>query len=238
MPELAYDLITQLTASAVYCKNICKGMMTIKILGVVGSKRKNGNTATLVLKALEAAKNEGVDTEIIYLGDYAIADCHGCEGCQDAFACVIDDDMQEIYPRLLEADAIILGSPTYFYNMSADMKALIDRCYCFETFAKDDRSVWLSINEVLGSRYAAVIAVCEQHAEIDMGNTVENIVKPLEALGYRAIDTVKAFGLFKRTDAANDECILNKAAEAGKKLAKTLKLKAETETKWQRMKQG
>ncbi|MGI6412408.1 MAG: flavodoxin family protein [Syntrophomonadaceae bacterium] len=207
-------------------------MLIIKLLGIVGSKRKNGNTAAIVQAANEAARKEGIETEVIFLSDYAIADCNGCEGCKNTYKCVIDDDMQKIYPRLLEADAIIIGSPTYFYNVTADVKAFIDRCYCFEVFAEDDRSVWMGINEVLGIKYAVVVAVCEQYSEADMGHTVEAMVKPLEALGYRVIDTIKAFGLYKPGEALNDAIILKQAAEAGKKLAKTLRLRKEVERKW------
>jgi len=170
-----------------------------------------------------------METELIFLGDYNIADCTGCEGCKDTYQCVIDDGMQKIYPRLLEADAIILGSPTYFYNVTADVKAFIDRCYCFEIFADDDRSVWMGLNEALGGKYAAVIAVCEQYTEADMGYTAEAMAKPLEALGYRITDTVKALRLFKKGEALKDKETLEQAENAGKKLAKTLKLRADVE---------
>lgn len=206
-------------------------MLIIKILGIVGSKRKNGNTSTLIQRAIETAREEGIESEVIFLGDYNIVDCNGCEGCKNTYICVVNDDMQKIYPLLLEADAIILGSPTYFYNVSAGVKAFIDRCYCFEMFAEDDRSVWMGINEVLGVKYAVVISVCEQYSEVDMGHTAEVMVKSLEALGYRVIDTVKALGLFKQGDALNDEIALEQAAEAGKKLAKTLMLRKEVERK-------
>jgi len=208
-----------------------KGVFIIKILGIVGSKRKHGNTSILVQKAMEAAREEGIETEVIFLSDYTIAGCTGCEGCENTYKCVINDDMQKIYPRLLEADAIILGSPTYFYNVSADVKAFIDRCYCFEIFAEGDRSVWMGINEVLGGKYAVVIAVCEQFSEADMGYTAEAMVKPLEALGYRVIDIVKVLGLFKKGEALNNEKALEQTAKAGKKLAKTLKLRKEAERK-------
>jgi multimeric flavodoxin WrbA len=203
----------------------------IKILGIVGSMRKNGNTSTLVQRALETAKEEGIETDVIFLGDYIITDCIGCEGCKDSYKCVVNDDMQKIYPLLLEADAIILGSPTYFYNVTANVKAFIDRCYCFEMFAEDDRSVWMGINEVLGGKYAVVIAVCEQTMEVDMGYTAESMVKPLEALGYRVIDTVKALGLFKKGEALKDKELLDQVAKAGKKLARTLMLRKEVERK-------
>jgi len=197
----------------------------------VGSKRKNGNTSLLVQRAVEKAKEEGMETEVIYLGDYSIADCTGCEGCRDTYKCVVNDDMQKIYPLLVEADAIILGSPTYFYNVTADVKAFIDRCYCFEMFAEDDRSVWMGIHEALGGKYAVVIAVCEQYSEEDMGYTAEGMAKPLEALGYRVIDTVKALGVFKKAEVLKDEKILEQAAKAGERLAKTLKLRKEVERK-------
>ncbi|EEG78637.1 flavodoxin family protein [Dethiobacter alkaliphilus] len=200
----------------------------MKVLGIVGSKRKKGNTSILVQSALRKAEAEGMQTDLIFLGDHSIAGCTGCEGCKDTYRCVIDDDMQKIYPLLLEADAIILGSPTYFYNVTADVKAFIDRCYCFVTFADDDRSVWVSINEAQGGKFATVIAVCEQYSEADMRYTPEAMALPLEALGYRVIDKVKVLKLFAAGEARQDKISLEQAAKAGERLAKTLKLKQET----------
>ncbi len=153
----------------------------MKILGIVGSKRKNGNTATLVQAALKSAEINGIETHIEYLGDYNINGCTGCEGCKDTYKCVVDDDMQKLYPLILEADAIILGSPTYFYNITSIVKAFLERLYCYEIFDKDDRSIWLPFNEVLGVKYATVIAICEQNNENDMGFTAEAMKLPLES---------------------------------------------------------
>ncbi len=203
----------------------------MKILGVIGSNRKKGNTSRLVQEVIRAAQQEGAETEIIFLGDYSIKDCTGCEGCKDTYKCIINDDMQKIYPLLLEADGIILGSPTYFYNISANMKAFIDRCYCFEVFAEEDRSCWLSINEVLGGKYAAVIAVCEQHDEKDMGFTPEAMSKPLEALGYRVVDTVRVLELFKADEASRNDKAIEQSRKAGKRLVKTIKLRKYVEMK-------
>lgn len=208
----------------------------MKILGIIGSKRKTGNTSCLVQTALKAAQKKGAETELIFLGDYSIKDCTGCEGCKDTLKCVINDDMQKIYPLLLEADGIILGSPTYFYNISADMKAFIDRCYCFEIFAEDDRSCWMGVNEVLGGKYAVVIAVCEQHDENDMGFTPAAMSKPLEALGYRVVDTVRVLGLFKTGEAAQNNQALERSRQAGEKLAKIIALRKDMETKIEEIK--
>jgi len=197
----------------------------VKILGVVGSRRKNGNTATLVSEALKSAHEQGIETEIIYLGDYEYRGCNGCEGCWNSFNCIVDDDMQKLYPLIDEADGIILGSPTYFYNITSEMKAFIDRMYCYETYDEEDRSVWLNKNEIQGIKYAAVIAVCEQDNEADMGFTADAMKMPLEALGYRVVDTVKAIHLFKKNEAARSKAEMQKAFEAGEKLARTLKLR-------------
>ncbi|WP_416175568.1 flavodoxin family protein [Clostridium sp.] len=203
----------------------------MKVLGVVGSKRKNGNTAYLVKQALDAIESKEIETELIFLGDYNINECTGCEGCKDTCKCVIMDDMQKLYPKILEVDAIITGSPTYFYNITADMKAFIDRLYCFEIFDEDDRSVWSSINEVLGGKYAVVIAVCEQNDEKDMGFTAEAMSRPLEALGYRVIDNVKVLNSFKKGDVLKNQDALEQVKRAGKKLEKMIKLKKNTQKK-------
>jgi len=201
----------------------------MKVLGIVGSRRKNGNTAYMVQEALNEIKSKEVETEMIFLGDYSIRGCIGCEGCKNTYKCVILDDMQKIYPLILNSDAIVLGSPTYFYNITSDMKAFIERLYCFQIFAEDDRSVWSSINEVLGGKYAVVIAICEQNDEKDMGFTPEAMSKPLESLGYRVVETVKILKSFKKGDVLQNQDAIEQVKRAGEKLKKTIKLRKETE---------
>lgn len=201
----------------------------MKVLGIVGSKRKNGNTAYLVEQTLKVMESKGVETELVFLGDYNISGCTGCEGCKDTYKCVIKDDMQKIYPLILNSDAIVLGSPTYFYNITAAMKAFIERLYCFQVFAEDDRSVWSSVNEAIGGKYAVVIAICEQNDEEDMGFTAEAMKKPLEGLGYRVISTVKVLKLFKKGDVLQNQIAVDQVKIAGEKLEKTFRLRKETE---------
>ena len=185
----------------------------------------------LVQQALDAIASKEVETELIFLGDYNIRGCTGCEGCKNTYKCVIMDDMQKIYPLIMNSDAIVLGSPTYFYNITADMKAFIERLYCFQVFAEDDRSVWSSINEALGGKYAVVIAICEQNDEKDMGFTAEAMSKPLEGLGYRVVETVKILKLFKKEDVLQNQDALEQVKRAGNKLGKTIKLRSETQEK-------
>lgn len=203
----------------------------MKVLGIVGSARKNGNTAYLVKQALLSIESKEVETNLIFLGDYNIRGCIGCEGCKETYKCVIMDDMQKLYPLILDSDAIVLGSPTYFYNITSYMKAFIERLYCFQIFSEDDRSVWSSINEVLGGKYAAVISICEQNDEKDMGFTSDSMSKPLEGLGYRVVSTVKILNLFKNSDVLQNQNALEQVQRAAEKLKKTYILKKETEKK-------
>jgi len=195
------------------------------VIGISGSPRKNGNTSFLVRQALEEIKNQGIDTELIELSDYRIADCRGCEGCRQTYACVIRDDMQKIYPLLEKADAVILGSPTYFYDVTALMKAFLDRLYCYEVFDDDDRSVWMSVNEALGGKLAAVISVCEQKKAQDTGYAAKTMRLTLESLGYRVTDCAEVIDLFKKTEAREDSAAILEVKSLGHRLAKTLLLK-------------
>lgn len=92
------------------------------------SPRFGGNTETLVKEALAGAiETCDVDVEMIHLGLYKIGPRRACEVCPPKNKlCIIDDDMQRIYDKLLEADALVIGSPTYFGNISSQLKALMD----------------------------------------------------------------------------------------------------------------
>ncbi|MCK9362560.1 MAG: flavodoxin family protein [Syntrophales bacterium] len=99
----------------------------IKLLGIYGSPRKGGNTDALLAEALKGAKAAGARVESLRVSDFKITPCRGCHDCSREGICKINDDMQEIYPRLLDADIVILASPIYFYGVTGWTKALIDR---------------------------------------------------------------------------------------------------------------
>ena len=101
----------------------------MKIVGIVCSPRKGGNTEILVTEALNAAREAGSETELILVADSEIAPCDGCNACSKGGVCWIEDDMQDIYRSFEEADGIIFGTPSYFNNVSAQAKAVIDRTY-------------------------------------------------------------------------------------------------------------
>ena len=103
----------------------------MKVIGIFGSPRRGGNTELLLEEALKGAEKEGGEVERLRLTDFNITPCKACHGCDQTGECVIEDDMQKIYPKLLEADIIILASPIFFYGISAWAKALVDRCQAF-----------------------------------------------------------------------------------------------------------
>ncbi|MEK7848492.1 MAG: flavodoxin family protein, partial [Chloroflexota bacterium] len=104
----------------------------MKVLGIVGSPRSQGNAEILLEEALAAAREAGAETEMIRLRDKDLSFCDGCDTCRVNRRCHIKDDMPEIHARMLEADGIIISSPVYFWALSAQTKLLIDRSYAFE----------------------------------------------------------------------------------------------------------
>jgi multimeric flavodoxin WrbA len=98
-----------------------------KILGICGSPRKNGNVQIMLESALEAAREEGAETELILLGGKNIKPCDACESCEKTHRCHIKDDMQDIFPKLWQADGIIIGSPTYGLSISSQTRIFLDR---------------------------------------------------------------------------------------------------------------
>ena len=103
----------------------------MKVLGIVGSARKGGNTEILIKEALAAAQEAGAETEIVLVNGKNIAPCDGCSSCFKTGVCRIQDDMQEIYGQMEKADAILFGSPVYFGSVSAQLKAIMDRTFMY-----------------------------------------------------------------------------------------------------------
>ena len=196
----------------------------MKIVAIVGSPRKKGNTDILVDYVIKGAQKFGAIVHKIYLSDYKIQHCMACEKCAKSFHCVIHDDMQKIYSLMEESDGIILGSPTYFYNVSGLMKNFIDRLYCYDFFDETDRSVWIGRQELFGPRYAVTVAVCEQETIEDMGCTADIMNKSLQAIGYRVVNTIKGLHVFKKGEINQQKNICLTAELAGEKLGKTILL--------------
>lgn len=99
----------------------------MKVIGIVGSPRKNGNTEILTRHTLKAIAEEGLDTELIRLAGLDIRPCNACMVCKEEERCPIDDDLFPIYTKMKAAEAIILASPVYYGSATALLKALMER---------------------------------------------------------------------------------------------------------------
>jgi multimeric flavodoxin WrbA len=109
----------------------------MKVLGLIGSPRKNGNTDLLVSRILDGASVNNYLTEKLYLYDLDISPCVDCRGCKKGnFQCVVDDGMQILYPKLEGVDVIIFGTPLYWYGPTGKMKLMIDRLRPFTASKK------------------------------------------------------------------------------------------------------
>ena len=181
-----------------------------KILGVVGSPREKGNTHILVSRILEGAKAEEADTELLFLGDLRIRECDGCHTCWKGRGCSKKDDMNSVYPKIIESDVIVFGTPVYWYGPTALMKCFIDRFVYFN--CPENRS------KIKGKSAVLAIPFEENNPE-----TAELVIKFFEkSLGYLEMTItgkIIAPGVSARGDILGKEEVLEKGYELGRKLS-------------------
>jgi multimeric flavodoxin WrbA len=139
------------------------GIMT-EILAIYGSPRRKGNTALLLKKAVEGAREVNAQVQEIVLRDLKISPCLEIYGCKETGRCIIQDDFQPLYDKLVNCQGLILASPIFFYTVSALTKALMDRCqslwvkrYWIEKtpFGKKDfskKGLFISVGATTGKR--------------------------------------------------------------------------------------
>ena len=126
-----------------------------RVLILASSPRKNSNSTILALKAAEGVRAEGGEADVVEIGHLKIAPCNACDSCltKPEAGCVIKDDMQPLYAKIRAAQGIIFATPVYWFNMSAQMKLLIDRAYAIQdkeyfAFTGKDVGVILTYGDV------------------------------------------------------------------------------------------
>jgi multimeric flavodoxin WrbA len=102
-----------------------------RVLGIVGSPRRNGNTDILVNRVLEGARSTGAETDVVHLDELDIEQCDGCHRCWREGKCRWQDDMPIIYDKIADCDVLVLGTPVYWFGPSAMMKGCLDRFVYF-----------------------------------------------------------------------------------------------------------
>lgn len=136
----------------------------MKYVILMGSPRKNGNTNAILEPFADALRIQGQETEIFWLYDMAIAGCRACRACQEDWSvvgCCIDDDMQQIFSAVQQADMIVLASPIYSWYCTAPMKAVLDRLvYGLNKYygEKKGPSIW-------AGKHVSIITTCGYRPE-------------------------------------------------------------------------
>jgi multimeric flavodoxin WrbA len=119
-----------LNPGTLFAVNFLSGEMNMKVVAFNGSPRKGGNTEQAILTVFKELKTEGIATELIQIGGSDIRSCTACYQCfakKDKQCAIKNDALNDYVAKMIEADAIIIGSPVYFSNVTADVKAFIDR---------------------------------------------------------------------------------------------------------------
>jgi len=187
----------------------------MKVVAFNGSARKNGNTAILINYVLKELENEGIETELMQLSGKKIRGCIACMKCfenKDQRCSVIDDDLNSCIEKMVAADGIILGSPTYFANVSTEIKALIDRAGM--TSIANDRMLKRKVG-------AAVVAV-RRGGSIHAFNAMNHFFFIEEMIVPGSTYWNMGFGMDKG-DVENDAEGINTMKVLGKNMAWLLK---------------
>jgi len=192
------------------------------VLGVGGSPREGGNTEALLERFLNGAAAGGARTELVLLRRLTVLPCQACERCRRDGRCTkLLDGMQDMYPKIKEAKGLILGSPVHSHNLSASLKAFLDRLYCFYDFGPDRPR--RAVSRLAGQgRKALVFAVGEQMEEAGLGLALPAMSLPLSSLGYEVMGELAAPGFFDLGSVAKDRDLLARAFAQGQRLAEAL----------------
>ncbi len=139
----------------------------MKVIAINGSPRKNGNTYDLINLVFDELHKEGIETELIQLGGKQVRGCMACMKCfQNADQQCVNktDEINEIIEKMRDADGIILGSPTYFANVSTEMKALIDRAGL----------VGIANNHMFKRKVGAAVVAVRRGGSVDVFNSINH----------------------------------------------------------------
>lgn len=185
----------------------------MKVIGIVGSPRKNGNTNILVQQVLEGAAEAGAETRNFILNEMNYRGCQGCGYCKSHDKCKLEDDLVEVFDELASADGVVFGSPIYFGQFTGQMRLFLDRCY---SLINADFSPRLPAGKkavIIGTQgapdAAAFKGVYEEFGRQVSGFMCMDLKDTIIGVGYHAPGEVK-----------NEPELMEKAKNAGHNLLK------------------
>ena len=177
------------------------------VLGFNGSPRIDGNTDRLVKAVLAGAADAGAAIVHRQLSGMSLAWCAACMACREKAACVIQDDMSKVVQEILQADALVLGSPVYMWQMSGQAKTFMDRLYPVLNADFTTR---------LTQRPKMILAFTQGHPEADYFKPYFDQTRAvLEFLGFRVVDIISAVGTRAPDDIEKQPDVLARARDLG-----------------------
>ncbi|MBI5576962.1 MAG: flavodoxin family protein [Deltaproteobacteria bacterium] len=183
----------------------------MKIVGIVGSPRRGGNTETLAGAVLAGAAAAGADTETIRLTDLAIKGCQACMYCRSHEECATRDGMQDVYRAIEAADKVVIGSPVYMFQMSSQTKAFMDRLYRY-----------LNNDFTSRVRKETVLVFAQGDPGLEAFRPYfDHVSNAYSLLGFPVVATVVGGGTNEAGGIAKDSETMGRARAAGAALAGT-----------------
>ena len=182
----------------------------IKILGLNGSPKKNGNTYTLMSWVLEGCKQAGAKIELIHVRDFNITYCQGCHSCLRTGECIIQDDLVEVYQKLNGADGIVVGSPVYSGEPTGYLKILIDRLTLLKLYS-----------DILNSQNSVGVTTSGIAPTKKLAKRIANFFG--RRVGIIGVKTASIKRGYQSLNNMNNGKILEKANTLGKTLVESIK---------------
>ena len=188
----------------------------MKIVCLLGSPRKSGNSATVAARLLEKAAELGAETETIYLNELNYKGCQACYACKNnAEKCVIKDDLAPVLDKVREADAVVLASAVYYGDVSAQLKGFIDRTFCYlkpEYYARQDCS------RLEPGKGMAMILIQGHPDEASFADIFPRYDFFFKWYGYRPGHLIRGLGISERSDVKKRDYLMDGADEVARKL--------------------
>lgn len=185
----------------------------MKIVGFVGSPRKEGNTTTIVNEVLRGAREAGAETKIFNLNALNIKGCQACYKCQiPEGRCVQKDDMSQLYDEIFNADAIVVGSPVYMLQVTGQMKIFVDRLFAL-MYLKDGKPGNFR-NKIKGKKTVAVYSQGQPDTGV-FASSFDLHEGALGFLGFKVQKRIVAGGMITKNDAGGNREIMEAAYAAG-----------------------
>jgi len=185
------------------------------VIGIAGSARKKGNSATLMRAILKGAALAGADTKEVYLNGLVFKGCQGCEKCTSESKCILSDELTPVLDELRKADGWVLASPIYYGSVNGQTKTFFDRC---RTFTRDPETQ-KRMPQLKGKRKGVVIVTYTDKQRTDYYHEAEKLANFLGWMGdFGKVAILSEGELGPMNAAENRPDLLARAEERGKEL--------------------